>query len=338
MNNDESDIKVSVIVATYNQEDTVARTLDSILAQKCNFRFEVVIGEDCSTDSTLDVCQKYAELYPDTIRIYANSRNKGLRDNYYDCLLKCRGKYIADCAGDDYWIDSLKLQKQADLLDQHPEVNIVHTDWEYYDTKASITRPSNPDGRKNSYRQPIVSGSELILPILRHEAMPIIHLCTAMYRRDAIFDAYRADPYPFRHSGFPCEDLQLIVSLASNGDIAYLPDITLRYTVGDDTISGTRNPAKAFDFYAGALELTLYLTRKYGYSTSDIKDYALRTLEFIMAQAFNSIDSNRRRRLIDIVKKSGLPLSFKSRLMLLLSGWRPLWSLTASINRLKSAI
>ena len=78
---------ISVIVCTFNQEDTISRTLDSILCQKCHVPFEIIIGEDCSTDGTLAICKTYQQKYPDIIRILANNPNKGIVDNYYDCLL-----------------------------------------------------------------------------------------------------------------------------------------------------------------------------------------------------------------------------------------------------------
>lgn len=94
--------EVSVITVTYNQAGTIARTLDSILAQECDFDYEIVIGEDCSTDDTLDICRRYAAAHPDKIRLLHNTVNKGIIDNYFDCIMECRGKYIADCPGDDY--------------------------------------------------------------------------------------------------------------------------------------------------------------------------------------------------------------------------------------------
>lgn len=335
MNFDSKDIAVSVIVATYNQEDTIGRTLDSILAQECRFPFEIVIGEDCSTDATLDICRRYAERYPDIIRLKANPLNKGLRDNYYDCLLDCRGHYVADCAGDDYWIDRRKLQKQFDLLEAHPEVTLVHTDWEYVDSDTGRTSPSNPDGAKDRYRKPFIPGRDMLVDLLRHEAAPIVHLCTAMYRKAAVEEAYNADIYPYRHKAFTCEDLQLIAALAYSGDIAFLPDVTLRYTVSTRSISGTRNPAKTFDFFSGTFELTAYLAEKYGVSKESLKDYASTTMQFIMAQAFNSVDSDRRERFIDMATRTGYPLSPKCRAMLLLSSWRPIWRLSAGLNSRK---
>ena len=333
-----SDIKVSVIVATYNQEQTIARTLESIVAQQCGFRYEIVIGEDCSTDNTLDICRHYARLYPDKIVISANPVNKGLRDNYYDCILQCRGEYIADCAGDDYWIDSFKLRKQAELLDAHPDVTLVHTDWEFVDSATGQIRQCDPGNRKSKFRKPFMSGRDLLLPLLNHEASPIIHLCTAMYRKSSILKAYNEDSYTFRNPDFPCEDLQLIAALASMGDIAFLPDTTLRYSVGNETISGTAHPAKSFDFYFGAFKLTDCLAGKYRIDKTCLDHYAADTLQFIMAQAFNSVDSVRRQKLMSFVKTSRYPVSTKFRLMIFLSSWKPLWRLCASLNKIQSTI
>ena len=123
---------ISVIVATYNQEDTIRRTLDSILMQQCHIPYEIVIGEDCSTDSTRSICEEYVKEHPDTIRLFANKKNKGVINNYIDCILECRGKYIADCAGDDFWTDPLKLEKEVTILETHDDVTLVHTDWNRY--------------------------------------------------------------------------------------------------------------------------------------------------------------------------------------------------------------
>ena len=106
---------ISVVVCTYNQEDTIARTLDSILMQQCHVPYEIIIGEDCSTDHTRDICKSYAEKHPNVIRLIANKQNKGVLDNYFDCLLAAQGKYIADCAGDDFWTDPLKLEKEVTI-------------------------------------------------------------------------------------------------------------------------------------------------------------------------------------------------------------------------------
>ncbi len=78
---------VSIIVTTYNQEKTIGRTLDSILCQECQFDFEIVIGEDGSTDSTRQVCEQYVLRNPTIVKLMPQAPNKGIVDNYFDCLL-----------------------------------------------------------------------------------------------------------------------------------------------------------------------------------------------------------------------------------------------------------
>ncbi|MFV5686297.1 glycosyltransferase [Flavobacterium sp. GB2R13] len=121
-------ITVSVFILTYNQEQFIAQTIESILMQKTNFSFQLVIGEDCSTDATRVICEKYAIDYGDKIKLLpSQGKNIGLIANYIRTIKACDGNYIAICDGDDYWIDEHKLQKQVDFLESNPEYSIVHT-------------------------------------------------------------------------------------------------------------------------------------------------------------------------------------------------------------------
>lgn len=125
MNNNTS--KVSVIVLTYNQQNTIRRTLDSILSQESTYEYEIIIGEDASADATRDICQEYATKYPDIIRLMPQAPNKGILKNYADCLAECRGEYIACCGGDDWWHDKNKMQLQVEFLESHPEYVLCHS-------------------------------------------------------------------------------------------------------------------------------------------------------------------------------------------------------------------
>ena len=138
ISSDKTQPMVSVLIATYNQEDYIAQTLDSILMQKCSFDFEIIIGEDCSTDKTREICVEYQKKYPDKIVLCLNETNKGLLDNYFDIFLKTRGKYIADCGGDDYWLSTSKLQDQVDLLEKYPKVSLVASNWSMYKQEAGV--------------------------------------------------------------------------------------------------------------------------------------------------------------------------------------------------------
>jgi glycosyltransferase involved in cell wall biosynthesis len=108
---------VSVVIPSYNRAETVGQTIDSILNQQCNFEFEIVIGDDCSTDNAREVLQGYQKQYPTKIKLLFHDTNLGLGANWATCVQHCRGKYLANCDNDDYWHNPEKLQLQVDFLD-----------------------------------------------------------------------------------------------------------------------------------------------------------------------------------------------------------------------------
>lgn len=118
---------ISVIVLTYNQEQYIRQTLDSILMQEVDEPLEIVIGDDHSSDATSDICRNYQEKYPDKIRYFYNTPNLGLVANFIAMLKQCRGNYCALCDGDDYWITSDKLQRQMDIMRADRDCVLVHT-------------------------------------------------------------------------------------------------------------------------------------------------------------------------------------------------------------------
>ncbi len=112
---------LSVLMITYNHEKFIGRSIESVLAQKTNFNFELVIGDDHSSDHTLQVAQKYADKYPDRINLLSHSSNMGVIPNFEHTLKRCKGKYIAMLEGDDRWIDEQKLQRQVNFLEENPD-------------------------------------------------------------------------------------------------------------------------------------------------------------------------------------------------------------------------
>ena len=86
--------------------------------------------------------EDYDKRYPQ-IRLFSNQQNKGVVDNYFDCLLACKGKYIADCAGDDFWVDPEKLEKEVCVMEQHPQVTMVITNWRFYNELTQQTEPGH---------------------------------------------------------------------------------------------------------------------------------------------------------------------------------------------------
>ncbi|MFA6246117.1 MAG: glycosyltransferase [Mucilaginibacter sp.] len=112
---------VTVCCVTYNHKNFVAQAINSFLMQKTSFDFEILIADDCSTDGALEVIKKFTDNFPERVRLLPSDKNCGIHNNLMNSLHQCKGKYIALCEGDDYWIDPLKLQKQIDFLEANPD-------------------------------------------------------------------------------------------------------------------------------------------------------------------------------------------------------------------------
>lgn len=116
---------VTIASTTYNLEQYIAQAIDSWLAQKVTFPYEILISDDGSTDRTLEIIESYMINHPN-IRLIRND-HKGMMPNFVKSLEESTGKYIALCDGDDYWIDDDKLQKQYDFMETHPDFSACFT-------------------------------------------------------------------------------------------------------------------------------------------------------------------------------------------------------------------
>lgn len=121
-----TDIKVSVCVVTYNQEKYIAECLQSLVDQVTDFPFEIIVGEDCSTDRTREIVLEFQKKYPDIVKPLLHEKNVGGSENYLKTHAQAVGKYIAHMDGDDYALPG-KLQVQADFLDNNKECNLLWT-------------------------------------------------------------------------------------------------------------------------------------------------------------------------------------------------------------------
>lgn len=116
-----SEIAVSVAVITYNLEKYLPTMLNSILEQEVNFRYEIVVNDDCSPDNSRKILYEYAEKWPDIFVLAFQDKNVKASRNFHDVMRRCRGKYIALLEGDDWWDDKEKLQYQYNFMEAHPE-------------------------------------------------------------------------------------------------------------------------------------------------------------------------------------------------------------------------
>jgi UDP-glucuronate 4-epimerase len=116
--------KVSACIIAYNHKKYIAEAIEGALMQELDCEYEIVISEDCSTDNTREIVKKYAEKYPDKIKLYLNEKNLGLIGNWEASLKRSTGEYIAILEGDDFWTDPKKIKKQINFLDNNPDYSL----------------------------------------------------------------------------------------------------------------------------------------------------------------------------------------------------------------------
>lgn len=270
-------MKISVIVLTYNSAKTIRQALDSVLSQVCTHDFEIVASDDASTDETQEILKEYASRHK-CIRLLCSNENRGLQANYYDCLETCNGEYIADCAGDDYWLGTSRLQLMADALDAHSDAGLVYTDWmkiNVRDNSATLCRPA--------LRHDCNKG-ELLPTLLAANGNPAVNLSAAMYRKSALMPAYRLRRDSlFRNKTYICEDMQLLAAIAAETSALYLAGPSLAYRVGHTgAITSAADKRKAVHFALASLRLRKQLGAIYNvknsmfrYAESRLYSYAL---------------------------------------------------------------
>lgn len=244
-----SEIMVSVCVCTYNQEKWIRQTLDSILAQKTEYPFEVIIGEDHGSDGTRALCQEYAEKY-ENVTLLPSPENLGVTANWIQCIQAGKGKYIMSCAGDDWWHNPNKIQLQVDFMEAHPECVLCHTDEdEYYEntgiTKKAIKQSNGIVPPEGKIQKTILSGEEHISAV------------TMCIRRSTFEEHVPADEFAKRR--FPREDWPVLLVLAAYGDIRYIPVSTATYRIGQESITRTSNYEKVIRRAQEDMEMTKYL-------------------------------------------------------------------------------
>lgn len=252
MSKKENKIKVSVGVITYNQESTIRQTLDSILAQKGDIDLELVIGEDCSQDGTYAICADYVQRYPEFVKLLPNTKNLGIMANFARVMKACTGDYVGICAGDDYWCDEQKLQKQLDYFCAHPDVGVVSTSgYRHFVLRDEMVPGINPlrpieDGNvKQYYFSPNYKGGVYAMPL------------SLLFKRDLLkyidFDEY------IRRK-FPVEDFPVQAVFSQHTKWGHINDLCVVYRVYKEsaTFISFDHP-KYLQYHKGLANIRRYL-------------------------------------------------------------------------------
>ncbi|KAA6338333.1 putative glycosyltransferase EpsE [termite gut metagenome] len=246
-----NEIIVSICCITYNHEPYIRQCLEGFMTQKTSFLFEVLIHDDASTDGTADIIHEYESKYPDIIKpIYQkeNQYSKGVRISWVFNFPRAKGKYIALCEGDDYWIDPLKLQKQVDFLENNPEYGMVYS-------LAKIFVEKKQCFRKKLFGTP---PKETFRELLYGNVIPTLSVvCKKQY-----IDSYIDEIFPYAEK-WKMGDYPLWLYISKHSKIRCLDEITGVYRHLFLSMSHFNSFEKEREFWNSYYEIKYFFIEKY---------------------------------------------------------------------------
>ena len=212
---------VSVFMPTYNQEHLITEAIESVLAQDYS-DWELIIGDDCSTDKTYQIAKQFQLKYPDKIYLTRNANNLGITKNFNNILKKCSGKYVAFFAGDDIFLPN-KLSSQVSLMQTSSDIILSYHDIEVFDSDTNNTIRYWRSGKKGS--QPITGDSKTVAKALVKEGTKFMPALSVMVKRESIPTEGHDERIPIASDWL----LWIEICARNEGRIAYLDGVYARY-------------------------------------------------------------------------------------------------------------
>jgi glycosyltransferase involved in cell wall biosynthesis len=273
---------VSVEMITYNHAPFIRRAVEGVLSQKTDFPFELVIGEDCSTDGTREIVFDYQKRFPNIIRVVTSESNVGMHENSGRTWRVCRGQYAAFCEGDDYWHDPVKLQRQVDYLESHPDCILVHSNCDlFYVETARRVRNFLPSGGdlndEGAYEELLTRKRNIVTP-------------TAITRREAHEAALRDNP-ECSDPKYLLGDMQMWLELSRLGKVKYLPESLATHNMLEESATHSRNPQKELQFALSARDLFYHYAAKYDCKPETAKAAKASATLFALGKAWKAGDA-----------------------------------------------
>ncbi len=285
--------KVSVIMLAYNHEKYISDAIESIVNQQTNFPFELIIGEDCSTDNTVKIIKSYQKEYPKIIKLITSEKNVGIIANELRVMQQCQGKYIAFCEADDFWTDELKLQKQVDFLEENEEVGLVHADVNHWEQgKNKIEKAIN---RSENIKIP--SGNIFEFLMLPSHSIKTMTVCM---RKD-IFELYYLNNNEIKAKDWFLIDISIWLTIAKHSKIQYFDEVFATYRLLDESMSRSKNKQKLYEFHQKIMAIKEYFLTKMLVS-DDIKN------QLIIHKYYTFFYDGFAMKNFDLMKKSKLEL------------------------------
>lgn len=256
-------LKLSIAIITYNQEKYISQTLDSILSQEHNYEYEIVIGDDCSHDNTRTIINNYRKQYPNIIKPIYNTQNLGLIRNYFNVLNNCTGKYIMECAGDDWWLPG-KVKTQIDFMDNNEHIGLCYGNAQETDSTGKIINSSIGD---------VCTSFE---DCLLANPIPAVTVC---FRND-LFKQYFFEIDPLKHDWI-MEDYPMWLWFYKNSTVKYLDVLFANYRYLENSVSHSKNLEKQLIFIRNTCNIRHFFSTKYECEIqTDLEDLDILNIEF----------------------------------------------------------
>ncbi len=243
---------VDILIPTYNHENYIAQAIDSALSQITEFEFKLIIGVDKSKDNTLSICDNYKKSYQDRITLLRHDSNIGMAANYESIFNASDAKYISILEGDDYWIDTRKLQKQVDILEKDGKIGLVHSN--FYSLYDNGIKKTGHTWQNNNQ----LSG-KLIGPTQTVEVN--INPLTTCFRSELAIS--HVDFRFLVVNSLLTIDIMLWSEICRRSEVYYIPDITGVYRVHKASLTGNKEIEAIERFNKTRVAIVSYLMDKY---------------------------------------------------------------------------
>lgn len=239
-------IDVSIIVLCYKQETTIRRTLDSILNQTTNYSYEIIIGDDSSPDGTRQICEEYVSKYPDFVHINEPHPNYGVLKNYLECLSRVKGRYIMECAGDDWWHNTNKIDLQVNYMDKYADCVLCYGGYNIFTPSDGKTRYNSPIHICGNTFKFVIKNNPICAPTVcvRSDAMKQINFSS------------------FVKEGFLVEDYPTWIALSLMGDFHCMEESLVTYSLYSGSIQHTDDYKKRLKYLDSYLIMKEYFANK----------------------------------------------------------------------------
>lgn len=245
------DVEVSVICVTYNQKDYIGKCIESLISQKTNFHYEILVHDDASTDGTSELLYDFSQREPNLIKLFSEEENqysKGKGNEFVRNLVSiASGKYIAFCEGDDYWCDPLKLQLQYDALNENPACSMCYHDVDVVNEDGS---QSGEIRKLNSNSKNIIVGKELLRKYLLGDLSFLLQTSSYFIRSNVL------KRMPLQLDKFSVGDTPMLLWSSLNGNIYYFPKIMSCYR--QMSKGSTNQLMKSKEFALGRIRSNVY--------------------------------------------------------------------------------